>query len=278
MQRSPLQIVAVDILVRAHKANTCDGWASIPQERTAASRVARSRVGPVITHLTGGLGTATLHFPVRVIKDSDIVRNGDLNSQLRKLLPAEEWDMIRAMNLLFRAEEVQDSKVAEEAYELCSPILFGRPQSAQDRDVIKLIISMLSMPGNIGADLDVLSSHALANARIVCWDHWKLATGEIDRKRPRSARRAIGIYCSEYKTAIVAKMIFGSIRICFRCHKPFIAERPNHNCCSAVCREAHRLARWRRRKKAEAQQQKKATEMTSRKKGTYNIRRIRGAQ
>jgi hypothetical protein len=265
MQRSPLQIVSLDILVLA-EPKTCNGWASIPQERTAASRVARVRVEPNITYLAGGLDTATLHFPVRVIKDSDVVRNGGLNPELRKQLTSESWDLLRAMNLLLRAEEVKDSKVAEEAYGLCSPLLFGRPQSASDRDFVKLVSSMLSMPANIGSDLDVLISHALANARMVCWGHWNLATAESDAKRPRHLGRAIGIYCSDYRTAIAAKMILGSIRSCFRCHKPFIARRPGQNCCKVECRESHRLARWRARKKSEVRLQQKAASIRQRRK------------
>src|SRR5262249_44351545 len=99
-------------------------------------------------------------------------------------------------------------------------------------------------------------SYALAGARLVCWQHWKLATAETD-KRPRYLKRAMGIYCPDYKTAVSAKMILGSVRICFRCHRPFIAERPKHNCCSGEGRDAHRLARWRARKKSEMERPQK---------------------
>lgn len=265
MQRSPLQIVSIEIVVPA-QPKTCDGWACMPQEPSAASRLAQASVGPHLTYLTGGLSADTLSSPIRVVRDSEIVENGDLNPKLRKKILSETWDMIRAIGLLFRAEEVRDSKAALEAYTLAKPVLFGHTSTTQDRDAVDLVISMNSLESNIGLDLDQLISHALANARLVCWGHWKLATAERDARRPLHQRRAIGIYCPDWKTAIVAKMILGSIRICFRCHKPFIAKRPKQNCCIAGCREAHRLARWRAKKKLEMQRQKKAKSIKVRKK------------
>jgi hypothetical protein len=241
------------------------------------SRIAHAIVDPNITYLTGGLGVATLTFPVRVIKDSDIVRDGDLNPDLRRNLRSEEWDMLRALSLLFRAEEVQDSKAAKDAYELSSPVLFGHPQNARDRDTVELAISMLSLPANLGSDLDMLISHAFAKARLVCWN-WKLSTAESDARRPLAERRAIGIYCSDYQTAIAAKMILGSVRICFRCNKPFIAKRPKQNCCKVECREAHRLARWRAKKKSELHIRQKAPSPRLRKSGAsarYPLRQQR---
>jgi hypothetical protein len=261
MQRSPLQIVSVDILVQA-EPKTCDGWACIPLLQSAISRVARARVEPSFIYLTGGLNTATLWPPVRVIRDSEIVENGDLNPRLRKELQADDWALIRGISLLFRAEEVRDSEVAREAYTLVSPLLFGNPSTAQDRDAVRLAISLNSLPSNIGLDLDKLTSFALANARLVHWEHWKWATAQRDAKRAMQKRRAIGIYCSDYRTAIAAKMILGCIRVCFRCHKPFIAKRPKQNCCKAGCREAYRLARWRAKKKSERHLQQKATSIT----------------
>jgi hypothetical protein len=109
MQRSPLQIVSLEILVRA-QPETCDGWACVPQTRSEVSRVARSTVKPGLIYLTGGLSAATSGLPVRVIHDSDVVENGDLNPDLRKKLPRENWDMIRAMSLLFRARRRDDSR------------------------------------------------------------------------------------------------------------------------------------------------------------------------
>lgn len=264
MQRSQVQIVSLAVLMPT-EPRSCDGWADVPQEQSSAASVAQVLVRPDFIQMTGGLGTVMKHWPVRVIADEDVIKNGALNPEWKKRLLANEWNFICGLNLLFRAEEVRDSKVAKEAYELLSPVLFGRATTASASEAINLAISMLSMKENIGHDLKELISHALNNVRLVCWQRWP-------DKRPK---RAIGLYCPDHMTAIAAKMILGNIRVCLRCHTPFIAKRPKQNCCCVQCREAHRLARWRARKKEESQQKEKAAMIRSRKTRPHNTRRLR---
>jgi hypothetical protein len=270
MQRYPLQIVS---LLVAAEPRSCDGWAFVPQQ-PAPPGVAPAYVSPDIIEMAGGLSTEMRSFPVRVIADADVIKNGVLNPEWKKKLPASGWDFICGLNLLFRAEEVGDSKVAKDAYEQLSPLLFGRPKTASKSELINLVISMFSMKKNVGSDLEVLISLALSNIRLVCWRHWKLATATTD-KRPARAKRAIGLYCPDPMAAIAAKMILGNIRVCVRCHRAFIAQRAKQNCCRVECREAYRLARWRARKKAESQQKEKAGRIRTPKTRTHNTRRLR---
>ena len=245
----------------------------MPQKQSAEPTHAHVAVTPYMTAITGGLNAATLDFPVRVIADADIIENGELNPGLKNKVTATEWNFVRGLNLLVRAEEVNDSKTAEEAYNLLSPVLFGRTTSEQASQAVKIEIGLMSMKGNIGLDLEMLISHALSDLRVVGLRHWTLTTAATDRRSLRE-RRAIGLYCPDYKTAIAAKMILGNIRVCFRCKRAFIAKRPKQNCCSAECREAHRVARWRARKKKELELQK-AVKVRSRKTQTHNTRRLR---
>jgi hypothetical protein len=267
MQRSPLQIVSLAVLVPTAPRN-CDGWASLPQEQSSAADVAQVLVRPDYIQMTGGLGTVMRHWPVRVIADADVIKNGGLNPEWKERLLANEWNFICGVNLLFRAEEVGDSTVAKEAYELLSPLLFGRAMTASASKAINLAISVLTIKENIGLDLEELISHALKNVRLVCWQRWP-------DKRTIRAKRAVGLYCPDHMTAIAAKMILGNIRVCLRCHAAFIAKRPKQNCCCVQCREAHRLARWRARKKAEFQRKEKAVKVRSRKTQMHNTRRLR---
>jgi hypothetical protein len=246
MQASPFQIVSIDILVLA-TPETCDGWAAFPRRDKGSSRVARVNVSKDYIHVSGGLDEETLHLPVRAIENREILRADGQNGQSKGKLAPQDWDFIRAVKLLFRAEEAQDDGAVQEAYRLVSPLLFGRAQSNHDKAVLESLIPSLRFH-SIGSDLDILISHALHQAYFVSWLRWKLA--HQDATVPVRQRRAIGIFCPDYKTAILAKLILGPVRICFRCLTPFLPKTARQNCCTTKCANSTRLSRWRAKKQS----------------------------
>lgn len=224
MEGYPLQTVTLEVLVKS-ELRTCDGWMALPNGRPSPEVIE---------------GTSSL--PVRVVKDSEIVQNGDLHPELRKRLSVREWDLLCAMHFMGIAEERFDSGEAKKAYRL----MVG---SGKEEYAHKLLFSAYTYK-NIGSDLDVLISLALAKAHLVCWAKWRLKTAEEDAKTPRRQRRAVGIYCPDYKTAIAAKLILGHVRICIHCRRPFIptSTSTDQKYCGDSCGAAHRTARSRAHK------------------------------
>ncbi len=83
-----------------------------------------------------------------MLADADILKNGALSPELKKNLLTSEWRFLCGLNLLIRAAELEDSKAAEEAYSLLSPVLFGLAMDAQESEVIKLSSRMMAMKGS----------------------------------------------------------------------------------------------------------------------------------
>ena len=68
--------------------------------------------------------------------------------------------------------------------------------------------------------------------------------------RDGTSNLELGLYCPNLGTALAVQMIIGGmIRVCPHCETTFLAKLPNQSCCSIRCREAHRVARHRARKK-----------------------------
>jgi hypothetical protein len=65
------------------------------------------------------------------------------------------------------------------------------------------------------------------------------------------------ISCPNLKTAIFLKMLFGEIRSCPQCRRPFVPVNSNQDYCSLQHQAAYRVARWRANKKEAAQPTKK---------------------
>lgn len=82
---------------------------------------------------------------------------------------------------------------------------------------------------------------ALEGVRMTFW--------YANRGKDRSQRLLPGLYCPDLKTATAARWLLAAdIRVCLRCAKVFLADRPKQTACSIECRESHRVARFRARK------------------------------
>jgi len=85
---------------------------------------------------------------------------------------------------------------------------------------------------------------ALSGARLIFW--WD--------GRSENERLSLGIYCHDFKTALIVSCLFGdTFRICPRCRKPFFTQSANKKYCSERCQGAHRVANHRFREKIRKQ-------------------------
>ena len=155
--------------------------------------------------------------------------------------------------------------------------------SARDRDAFLTIANMrAAIKGNdqlalqkvterLGelsgtARLNVDFRHYLATLSSLPPDHGLalLVTNHL-----RSARLVLlwsggtfgtALLCPDVKTALYVRLFMGimgarTLRICPHCGEPFLQDRPDQDYCLVAHREAHRVARWRARKKLKAQKQ-----------------------
>jgi hypothetical protein len=168
------------------------------------------------------LGGPTLQ-PARIVSDA-------------QLLKRKRADIALAggIKLMMMAEASDDPKAIDSANALLGPYSpIATEQYKKKRDV-------LPAKARHGFVVAPMISRALRDARFVAWMRW------------RTAERGIGIYCPDVATAIAAKVLLGNIRLCLHCQKVFLPEQSGEFYCSVKCREAHRVARWRARKKAKA--------------------------
>ena len=88
-------------------------------------------------------------------------------------------------------------------------------------------------------DYSKLMSNAVQSARLVAWCPYK-------------AERLLSpaVYCPNLETAAFVMMFMGDIRVCPKCHAPFIPKSGNVDYCKPAHGVAHRTARSRSRRKA----------------------------
>jgi hypothetical protein len=215
MQRSEYEAVthpSMAVLVDA-PPNQCDGWIFLSPENGVSGK------------------------PVKAITDINFVRLAEKLGKSHK----SQWDFIRGALLLQSAGKKGDLRAAREAYELCSPELFG----ATDPEIVRgFIANITSNRNSLWMLLPQMAARLLSPAKLIYWQAGT-ATNALPQLAP-------GIYCPDDKTAVAAKMLLGVTRVCPRCHVPFLPKWSTQTCCSVRCREAHRVARWREQEKAKA--------------------------
>lgn len=88
---------------------------------------------------------------------------------------------------------------------------------------------------------------------------WYERHGTVDNDglAPPAMRNEPGgqaMYCPDLTRALAYLLFFDGLAVCPHCQKLFAkkAGHPKQACCSVKCRESHRVARWRERKKIEA--------------------------
>jgi len=86
-------------------------------------------------------------------------------------------------------------------------------------------------------------------------------------------RFVAALYCEAPPDALLVRVLLRiaagqkslGLQVCPRCSTLFLQKRPDQECCSDRCREARRVARWRRRKKATARARAKGTRIRANK-------------
>lgn len=200
--------------------------------------------------------------PVRIVTAKlivDAVKNRNRKAPLG--LTAADWKIVHGFKLLLRAWELKDLKAAKSGAEL----LVGTPAAG------------LFPPANIPDDLkpgdledfrrgvvQALSYNAIQDARLMADLMtatlkganpviWKPGDIFDNHKKRETAQR--GMWCDDMMRAVTYLMLFDGVRICLRCHVLFEG-KPHLDYHTVQCRESHRVARWRERKKAEAEQKR----------------------
>jgi hypothetical protein len=182
---------------------------------------------------------------VRVLKRSQLnKRSKDFDKAIRSALRPEEWNFLTGITTLKIAREKRDTLAARKAYDLLEG--YFRQEAPRYRGIEQ---NEQWIEQELMRDLSWLASKALEGARMVFWIKGQpIESGAVIR-----GEFMPGIYCPTRKTAIAMKMILSnSVRICPHCDSLFSVKLPKQQCCSISCREAHRVARWRDRKKGRA--------------------------
>lgn len=91
-------------------------------------------------------------------------------------------------------------------------------------------------------DHSSLMSNAVQNARLVAWYPYKT-----------KLLLSPAVYCPNLATAAYVMMFMGGIRVCPKCHVPFIPKSDNVDYCKPAHGVAHRTARsrWRAKERAD---------------------------
>lgn len=239
MQRSPLQTVTLPVLVACEYGEE------------------------------DGLGAG----PIREITDKmicDAVRKRTQPTPLGVRL--QDWQIITALKLWLHAQANNDLRAArqgaeklvgtpivrierdpskQEQSERCPPVImqFARettPQEAKEAAIRRLTKDTLAG----GGALTRVMTSLLEGAHPGLWQPGKHTSSGWQVGPPER-----GMLCDDLRAAVAYKLLFNGIQICLKCHSLFEG-KANQNYDTIQCREAHRVARWREKKKAEAERKR----------------------
>ena len=202
-----------------------------------------------------------------------IVDNSDLLTKTKQFRRAgvtpRENDELVAVRFLLQARERDDFYAALRAMEYLRPkIKINKTWSPEGEfdappgpwDMAGFALDAVES----GVFLSGFISDVLASAKLVYWQQGKAPNYPT---LPNAPQLRPGVYCPDFKTACAVKMLFGNVRVCLHCNGLFEAGRSNHDCCCPEHTEAHRMARWRERKKIEAADKKAKREAARKAKG-----------
>ena len=166
-----------------------------------------------------------------------------------------DWETLGGLKLLKQATEIKDQTAARKALLMLTRYL--RPKVAGDPDpdgLLNTISSAVTVDAAIGDTffLQQFVADSIRSCEPCLWTPGKgygLGGHSLPSNPPR-----MGMFCPNYQGAAVYCMFFNGLRVCLHCQSLFSTERSNKDCCSPECRDAHRVARWRDRKKTEAEQ------------------------
>jgi hypothetical protein len=166
-------------------------------------------------------------------KQVRVAQKGELTPERLAEIGGDDptWvDFLCGVKLLrYLRSEGDDPLVHAQAWERIKPVLAPRPEEPDPKELLESYL------------LPALAV-ALAGVRLTFW--------HVKRDGAGNPQLLPGLYCPDLKTATAARWLLApDIRVCPHCTKPFLAKRPKQMCDTDKCREAHRVARWRARKR-----------------------------
>jgi hypothetical protein len=175
---------------------------------------------------------------VRVVTDADAGR-----WRRTEFVSSEDHALLIGLTQLRWALDEQDEFTAERAYAKLDPhIQSNTPRKPRGERLGRGI--SLEWPGwgleDARGAYTWLVTEILQGARFVMWH------SEVEH------RILPGLYCRDRRTAVFAMGIMKRLRVCPKCDAPFIPDATNVDYCSVKHREAHRVDRFRWRKKRAA--------------------------
>jgi len=175
---------------------------------------------------------------VRAFTDDDLDQKSRSGKETWRQIPEDARLEILNIVAIIRALESNDEAGAEKA------ILALKSGTGQL--VMGVVKASLKEPEY---KLDTLVKHLCCRLDDVRLVLWKI-----------QGRLAPGILCPDIRTAFFVHVLMSavgaraSLRLCPKCGKPFMQKRADQEYCSVPCREAHRIERWRARKKSQVSQ------------------------
>lgn len=192
------------------------------------------------------------------LKKVRIVESSEVNStaKLKKLLGKRGSDSAVGALSGMRAYQKNDPQQLRDAYKLLSKELFvGMESSAFPKLEEAFVDGAMSFTLPRGTPkesrtsvksaeyfLPNLVNLQLKDTQLVLW--WNSKRKQFET----------GILCPNYQSAVFARFILNGVlgiglRVCPRCHKTFQPAHPEQDYDKPECREAHRIARWRERRR-----------------------------
>jgi hypothetical protein len=179
-----------------------------------------------------------LFHPVRRLRGSEL-------KSMVAGLPSRERKRFTGLVTLRQALESQDALLAGklvQSYKTLVRDIMARyfpnlklPVAPNDLETVARFLMMESRRDTAAAILSQLLTPELSKAKLVVW---RTESGTLP-----------AIYCDDVRTALFVCALIGpaaTISLCPRCGSVFIRKRPDQVYCSIQCREAHRVARWRK--------------------------------
>jgi hypothetical protein len=175
--------------------------------------------------------------PVRIV-----TRNEVSPPKIKSSLSAEAWKCFLGTAKLKMAYETKDPLLMRDGYRLLSEG-HGFPRELNFANGASSFTNKARGPvGSIRHFLPDFVNQELQEARIVLW--WN----------SRLARFMSGIFCPDFQTAVYTRLLMDALfdegwRICPHCGKWFLRTPKRKFYDSIRCQAAHRVRRWRERKK-----------------------------
>jgi hypothetical protein len=193
-------------------------------------------------------GFVHLATPVRIVTTDEVVNGYKKWKESRSQATDKvDWRTLGGMSLFKFAVETRDLTAGHKAAKMLEPYLktMIKPSGSDPAD--ELLTNITFAVAYEAKDeqqwfLPRFMTAALKGANPVFWTPGK-------SKGPFSPCQ-LGMFCPTYEVAAAYRLFCNGLRICLHCQTLFTQKRANHTCCSLKCREAHRVAEWREKKKA----------------------------